>query len=39
MDVHDASVTEFWDFNAISINKPGSYKPRKEMELAALSHF
>jgi hypothetical protein len=39
MDVQDASVTEFWDFDAIIINKPGSYKPRKEMELAALTHF
>ena len=39
MDVQDTSITEFWDFDAISTNKPGSYKPRKEMELAALSHF
>ena len=39
MDVQEASVTEFWDFDAISINRPGSYKSRKEMELAAVSHF
>ena len=39
MYVQGASETEFWDLDAISTNEPVSYKSRKEMELAALSHF